>query len=497
MPKKISLFFKRLNDWCNKRVAASGAQYLTYGIFSVINHPTAYIYKIFADQTATDNLFLRLLATILPLGLVLKNKWPKKLKIWLPLYWYITITVTIPVFATYMILQNHLSLGWLMNTSLALLILILLVDWLMCIIITITGTSLGIISYVASGNPLILNVSNEYSALFFYMIIFTFILGTLFSRNREIFENYKLKAKDDLNLQLEEKVQERTKELNKTLGKLENALTLRKRVLNNLSHEVRTPIQGITSISDALVLNWKKYNTEQRFKYASMVAQNAKRLFSFVNNMLDMSRLDLGKINLDPEKEDFIKMVTNIINECNQLYMLEKKINLHFEHKNLGKAFIYADSHRITQVLRNLFANAIRYSKANTNVTATLQKSFIKDGLGNKQKAYLFKLVDESIGIPEDELEAIFEPFIESSRTRNMSGGTGLGLAICREIIKLHNGKIWAENNKNGMGSTFSFIIPVYQNIKKLEQAEENDLLEEPLNPIESVDSTNHNILHH
>ncbi len=109
-----------------------------------------------------------------------------------------------------------------------------------------------------------------------------------------------------------------------------------------------------------------------------------------------------------------------------------------------------ADKERIGQVLRNLFVNAIKFSP---------DHGVIKASIALLNDKYHFSLTDEGIGIPKDELETIFDSFIQSSRTKTGAGGTGLGLSICRQIVESHHGKIWAENNA-GDGSSFHFIIP-------------------------------------
>ncbi|MBU3916405.1 ATP-binding protein [bacterium] len=108
------------------------------------------------------------------------------------------------------------------------------------------------------------------------------------------------------------------------------------------------------------------------------------------------------------------------------------------------------DGEKIMQVIRNILSNAIRYTNLKTKVSVQIQ---------DQQDSVVLSVTDRGVGIPEEELEIVFEKFIQSSNTNTGAGGTGLGLAISKQIIKDHNGKIWAKNNPEG-GATLSFSIP-------------------------------------
>jgi two-component system sensor histidine kinase ChiS len=112
--------------------------------------------------------------------------------------------------------------------------------------------------------------------------------------------------------------------------------------------------------------------------------------------------------------------------------------------------------------LRNLFVNAIKFSSDNSKIFAKLIVSETTYDDGNKIDAIHFSITDQAIGVPEEELDSIFLPFTQSSRSKTNAGGTGLGLAISKEVILAHHGKIWARNNQD-IGATFEFILPVLQ----------------------------------
>ena len=127
---------------------------------------------------------------------------------------------------------------------------------------------------------------------------------------------------------------------------------------------------------------------------------------------------------------------------------------------------LVCDLQKICQVLRNLLFNAIAFSPTDEKIVLSIEQSELPQEQNQPDvkptPAILVGVTDQGVGIPESELETIFEKFVQSSKTKTGAGGTGLGLAICKEIIKAHRGKIWAENNPDG-GSRIKFILPISQ----------------------------------
>jgi two-component system sensor histidine kinase ChiS len=248
---------------------------------------------------------------------------------------------------------------------------------------------------------------------------------------------------DIVNRSLEHKVKERTTEL-------EKALAIKTEFLNSISHEVRTPVQGITSISQGLIEKWNTHTEEKKLALASAVASNSQRLYSLVSNLLDFSIFNDEKIYLNMQEADLIDLINGIIEECRCLYLSDKNIKITFQ-EHPDKAMLLMDSERIIQVLRNLITNSIKFMNK-----GELQISVNK---GNSLE-YVITVKDQGIGIPEKELDIIFSPFVQSSSTKNKVSGAGLGLSICKKIVTEHNGKIWAENNEDG-GVSMKFSLPI------------------------------------
>ena len=229
---------------------------------------------------------------------------------------------------------------------------------------------------------------------------------------------------------------------------MQTALAAKTEFLNNMSHEIRTSIQGVSGISEGLDEHWEDLQETKRKELVASIAGSAKRLQSLVGNLLDMSKFTAGKMILSLHKMSLNEAIKDMIFECKTLYTNGKNIEFKFDDDIICS--IVADKERLAQVLRNLFVNAIKFSPDQSSITAILRET---------QNGVMFSIKDEGIGVPEDELSHIFKPFNQSSRTKTKAGGTGLGLSICDEIIKLHNGRIWAVNNTD-RGATFSFVIP-------------------------------------
>ena len=320
------------------------------------------------------------------------------------------------------------------------MIVILILDSLTFLVVTSSGIILGLIIFYTSGYPTPTLPSLDNTLLFIYMFLCVVVLGTIFTRNKEIFNHYIQKTKDDLNASLEIKVKERTKEL-------ENALSAKTEFLNNMSHEIRTPVLGFTTISEGLVENWDILNAEKKLKYAKDIANSAERLGSLISNILDLSTFVANKMQMNFVKVDLNGLIEEIINETKILCANNKA--LHINYTPVKDAFTKADKEWILQVLRNLFSNAVKFSSDNGIIAINLKK---------EGKSWHFSIADTGIGIPESELKDIFIPFTQSSLTKTKAGGRGLGLAIAKAIIEAHDGKIWAENNVKG-GASFHFFI--------------------------------------
>lgn len=450
----------KIIDAAEERVNKYGAQYFTFAIFGLINYPLAFFYEYVVNNDSTS-LWLRCISTLLCFILLFKDKIPIQYHRYIPFYWYFTLTISLATAGTLFLLQNQFSLAYLINFNIGVMVVILLVDWLSFLMIEVIGIIFALIINYFTHHHLPPLPNDDYINLFFYMFFCIVVLGSIFTRNKEIYNDQLQKIKDNINTELENKISERTYEL-------QHALAAKTEFLNNMSHEIRTPISGFTTISEILVESWDKFDEEKRYSLARQVYLNCKRLYSLIGNLLDLSKFNAGKMLLDLQIVDLNLLVSNMIDECRTLYLSNKKISFEFIPAIDGK--ITADSERIIQVLRNIVTNAIKYSNCGSIISIKILNKESAYKSGKFAKSIHVSISDQGIGIPDSELTIIFDPFIQSTRTKTQAGGTGLGLAICKEIIEAHRGKIWAENNID-KGSTFHFIIPL---IEKKHHTENN-----------------------
>ncbi len=219
--------------------------------------------------------------------------------------------------------------------------------------------------------------------------------------------------------------------------------------LANMSHELRTPMHGILSYSKFGIKKFDIVDKEKLFKYFTQINSSAKRLMTLLNDLLDLAKLESGQKDYKFYKTKLSILVEIAIQDLVFLSK-EKKSVIEFEKPKFDDR-IMVDKEKIVQVIRNILSNAIKYSPDGSRVMIRIKE---------KDSGIILSVIDNGIGIPENELGAVFDKFVQSSKSKTGAGGTGLGLSISREIIKDHNGRIWAENNQEG-GASFHFLLPI------------------------------------
>ncbi len=246
--------------------------------------------------------------------------------------------------------------------------------------------------------------------------------------------------------------------------------------LANMSHELRTPLHGILSFARFGLKNAKKGDLAKLEQYFDWINQSGERLLVLLNDLLDLSKLESGKLELDIQQYDIKQIIENCVAEMSAS-IEEKKIQIHWQDRTHSTLAEF-DKVRIGQVVTNLLSNAYKFSNTGDSILIDLSEYSLSLTDHEPIPGLLCSIQDEGIGIPEDELDSIFDKFIQSSKTKSKSGGTGLGLAISQEIIKAHHGKIWAENSVQG-GATFRFAIPLSISQIKKDALQANDPLPE------------------
>jgi len=223
--------------------------------------------------------------------------------------------------------------------------------------------------------------------------------------------------------------------------------------VSNVSHELRTPLTAIKGSVDNMLDGITGQLNEKQDRYLARIKSNADRLTRLINNVLDLSRIEAGKIDL---KSAYLSLVTlaQEVAESIRPVATEKLISLEVASPDIS-ATAWADRDKITQVLMNLVGNAVKFTPPHGKVSVAVNR--------NGDQWMQISVTDTGPGIPPEEAEKIFDRFYQIDQTgKQKARGTGLGLAISKVLVEMHGGKIWLES-AIGRGSTFSFTVPAQQ----------------------------------
>ncbi|MCF6182264.1 PAS domain S-box protein [Lutibacter sp.] len=236
-------------------------------------------------------------------------------------------------------------------------------------------------------------------------------------------------------------------ELKQALLKAQESDKLKSSFLANMSHEIRTPMNGIIGFSEFLLE--PELDELHRKKYANVIINSSKRLLSIVNDVLDISKIEAGMVQLNYENVNLNTLLDDLYNFY-QPIAIEHKLNLIY-HKGIDnlKSVIETDKNKLNQILTNLISNALKFTN----------EGGIEFGCNLKNEMVEFYVKDTGIGIKKELINKIFDRFTQAEMPKNKQiKGTGLGLAISKKFVELFNGKIWLESSKNG--TTVYFTIP-------------------------------------
>ena len=264
--------------------------------------------------------------------------------------------------------------------------------------------------------------------------------------NAQLFEGLQ-KSKAEL----EQRVAERTADLQRVNVELEHAHHAKDQFLANMSHELRTPLTGILGMAEALQLSAYGQATERQLKSLKIIETSGRHLLALINDILDISKIEAGKFDLHPEKvyvEEICRASLSFIKEQAQ----KKSITINFQREPAVETLL-ADSRRMKQILVNLLNNAVKFMSEHGQVTLA-----VRGDLENKL-AY-FSVSDTGIGIAPEDLRLLFVPFTQlDSRINRQYEGTGLGLALAMRLTEMHGGSLTVESEV-GRGSCFTVSVP-------------------------------------
>ena len=232
-----------------------------------------------------------------------------------------------------------------------------------------------------------------------------------------------------------------------------------------MSHELRTPLGHIIGFTE-LVLgkNFGELN-ETQSEYLNDVINSSNHLLLLINDILDLSKVESGKLELQPSSINLKGLLENSLTMLREK-AIKRGIKLS-KHLNGIPDTITADERKLKQIIYNLLSNAVKFTPDGGKVSLTARTCEINNiqfstADKNNNGAIEISVTDTGIGLNSKDFDLIFSPFeqVEGSRNRKFQG-TGLGLSLTKNLVKLHGGRIWVDSEGENKGSTFSFILPV------------------------------------
>lgn len=435
--------------------------YKLFGIFGVITYPLFYV---FWDGLSTQNhlsIFLRLIAVIMCATLMIHDYWPKKLKKFLSLYWYVTILYCLPFTFTVLSLHSGLSSLWLLNSLTVVVLTILLLDTLSFFIILLLGMMLGLLFYRCLLGEITYTSSIGYHyVLLSYASIIVF--GAIFSYKKYSIQEKKLRLT------------------------AEKSNEVKSAFIANMSHDLRTPVSGISGMLQGLLyevedvqrkLESASYDDAKLIinefigkveHYTQIANSSCDELIKLFDDILDVSRLEFNGVSVEQDYFDIYELAY----ACEQLCkpIAERKgLQFFVVIDQDVPRYLFGSSKLLKRVLLNIISNGLKFTN----------KGYVKLSISketqNSQLILKAVISDTGIGIPKHQQEIIFEKF--SRLTPSYEGvykGAGLGLFEVKQYISAMNGHIDVVSEDQN-GTTFYLELPFRQYKQNISNQTEND----------------------
>lgn len=252
---------------------------------------------------------------------------------------------------------------------------------------------------------------------------------------------------------LEGQVAQRTERLQETLQQLMAVNSHKDKIISIVSHDIRSPLSGIGELASNLKDPDIAGDKEEVARFGGIIQKSVSSLLTFVNDILDLAKLESGQVILNPEPTDVGPWMKGLL-ETHRPQTTAKGINLNLQGET--KVQTQLDRSKMAQVVNNLLSNAIKFTPKGGSVTLSYDTA--QDG---GKDCLRFQVADTGVGIPKADFAAVFEKFTKSQRTGTKGEkGTGLGLSIVKEIVNLHSGRIDVTSDV-GQGTTFTVLVPL------------------------------------
>jgi len=292
-------------------------------------------------------------------------------------------------------------------------------------------------------------------------------------------QNVQIKKQNETLVKLHQELKEQAEELEIQKQKAVESTKLKSQFLASMSHELRTPMNSILGLTE-LILEKADLNEKDQERLG-VVLNSGRRLMLLINDILDLSKIEAGKMEIRAEDVLLEELIDEVSNSISPLVM-KKGIDFNIEREVNTRIVIHTDRRRVVQVLINLLGNATKFTK----------KGEVKFNISSSDERLIFDVIDTGIGISDEDQKVVFEEFRQADGSSSRKyGGTGLGLSICKKIVDLLGGDL-SLTSKIGHGTTFTLKIPLKyispDNIDRSDHVDVSTLIKNRKHPILVID---------